>query len=117
MLEINGHHGKEGQDNDPETRINEINSSSKKAEKIEDPEDALFVNKETDHGIIQPINHENDNENKPEEKDEEGERPPMMSPFSPEKDALKVITSTENTVNESIMRIVIYLFRVLLQHW
>lgn len=98
MLEINGHHNGDNKESDPETRINEIESASKKAAQIQDPEDALFVNKETDQGVIHPINHEIANENKVPAKEEEEERPPMMSPFSPEKDGLKVITKTENNV-------------------
>jgi len=88
-LEINGHQDPKEQDNDPETRINEVNSATKKAEKIQDPEDALFVNKETDQQNFdlpsgkladdQLLLQSQNNTGKSTEEEEE-ERPPMMSP-------------------------------------
>ena len=102
-MEINGHQDSKEQDNDPETRINEVNSATQKVEKIQDPEDALFVNKETDQQNFdlpsgkladdQLLLQSQNNTGKSTEEEEE-ERPPMMSPvfqqnFEKEHDEVK----------------------------
>jgi len=108
LLEINGHQDVKDQDNDPETRINEVKSATQKVEKIQDPEDVSFGNRETDQQnfdlppqsklmeVEEQLLQNNGNKSTEEEDDE---KPPVL--FSQkehhEEDNLKVNTKTENT--------------------